>query len=123
VYRQDAIAFTQKVFSHLNQRDYQRAAQYFADDVTLTGAEPAVLAGRDAVIGHFRQSDAALAVADVLASETKVGVQLVLTGIHTGSFDMGPGEGAVPATGKHAAIPVFWVMTLENGLITSVTHY
>ncbi len=128
MHRQDAVAFVDKLFSHLNQRDYQQAARYLADDVTLTGAEPAVLAGRDAVIRHFQQSDAALAdsalaVADVLAGGTKVGVQLVLTGTHTGSFDMGPGKGVVPASGKHAAIPVFWIMTVEDGLITSVTHY
>jgi ketosteroid isomerase-like protein len=88
-----AVEVVNKVFDDLNRRDYARASQYFAEEVTLTGAEFMVLKGRDAVIQHFGQSDNALAdsslkIVDVLTSETKVGVEVVLTGTHTGPFDV-----------------------------------
>lgn len=123
-----AVEFVNKVFDDLNRRDYSRASQYFAEEVTLTGAEFMVLKGRDAVIQHFRQSDNALAdsslkIVDVLTGETKVGVAFVLTGTHTGPFDLGPGRGSVPPTGKQLAVPVFWAMTIRDGKITSVVHY
>lgn|SRR5512132_298247 len=123
-----AFAFVKKVFDDLNRRDYARASQYFADEVTLTGAEFLVLKGREALIKHFRQSDAALAdsslkIVDILTGKAKVGVEFVLTGTHTGPFDLGPGRGIVPPTGKQAAIPVFWAMTIKDGKITSVVHY
>lgn len=123
-----AVAFVKKVFDDLNRRDYSRASQYFADEVTLTGAEFVVLRGREAVVKHFRQSDAALAdsslkIVDILTGEAKVGVEFVLTGTHTGAFDLGPGRGIIPPTGKQAAIPVFWAMTIKNRKITSVVHY
>ena len=123
-----AFAFVKKVFDDLNRRDYARASQYFADEVTLTGAEFLVLKGREALIKHFRQSDAALAdsslkIVDILTGKAKVGVEFVLTGTHTGPFDLGPGRGIVPPTGKQAAIPVFWAMTIKNRKITSVVHY
>ena len=123
-----AFALVKKVFDDLNRRDYARASQYFADEVTLTGAEFLVLKGREALIKHFRQSDAALAdsslkIVDILTGKAKVGVEFVLTGTHTGPFDLGPGRGIVPPTGKQAAIPVFWAMTIKDGKITSVVHY
>ena len=79
-----AFAFVKKVFDDLNRRDYARASQYFADEVTLTGAEFLVLKGREALIKHFRQSDAALAdsslkIVDILTGKAKVGVEFVLT--------------------------------------------
>ena len=123
-----AAEFVNKVFDDLNHRDYTRASHYFAEDVTLTGAEFVVLKGRDAVIRHFRRSDAALSdsslkIVRILTGEAKVGVEFVLTGTHTGPFDLGPGRGIVPPTGKQAAIPVFWAMTIKDGKITSVVHY
>jgi steroid delta-isomerase-like uncharacterized protein len=96
--------------------------------MTLTGAEFQVLKGRDAVIQHFRHSDSALAdsslkIVDILTSETKVGVEFVLTGTHTGPFDLGPGRGSVPPTGKQPAVPVYWAMTIRDGKIERVVHY
>src|SRR5512133_3728129 len=123
-----AVELVNKVFEDLNRRDYARASQYFAEDVTLTGAEFMVLEGRDAVIQHFRQSDSALSdsslkVVDILTSEAKVGVAFVLTGTHTGPFDLGPSRGVVPPSGKQLAVPVFWIMTIRDGKITAVVHY
>lgn len=123
-----AAEFVNKVFDDLNRRDYARASHYFAEDVTLTGAEFVVLKGRDAVIRHFRQSDAALSdsslkIVRILTGEAKVGVEFVLTGTHTGPFDLGPGRGMVPPTGKQLAVPVFWAMTIQDGKITSVVHW
>jgi ketosteroid isomerase-like protein len=123
-----AVEFVNKVFEDLNRRDYARASQYFAVEVTLTGAEVLTLEGRDAVINHFQQSDAALAgssltLVDILTSETKVGVAFVLTGTHIGAFDLGPGKGSIPPTGRQLAVPVFWAMTIRDGKITGVVHY
>jgi ketosteroid isomerase-like protein len=53
---QAAADFVAAVFAALNRRDYVKASQYFAADVTITGAEFGVLKGPDAVIGHFHQS-------------------------------------------------------------------
>jgi ketosteroid isomerase-like protein len=66
-------------------------------------------------------------VVDVLTGErggqTKVGVELVLTGTHTAAFELGAAGPTVARTGRHVAIPVFWVMTVNNGKITKVAHY
>jgi ketosteroid isomerase-like protein len=58
-----------------------------------------------------------------VTSETKVGVEFVLTGTHTGPFDLGPGRGSVPPTGKQPAVPVYWAMTIRDGKIERVVHY
>ena len=57
-----AVEFVEQVFDDLNHRNYARASQYFAEDVTLTGAEFMALKGRDAVIKHFQQSDTPLPI-------------------------------------------------------------
>jgi ketosteroid isomerase-like protein len=86
-----AAEFVKQVFDALNRRDYARASHYFAEEVTLTGAEFMALEGRDAVIKHFRQRDSALSdsslkTVNILTGEAKVGVE----------FDLGPGRGSVP---------------------------
>jgi ketosteroid isomerase-like protein len=128
-----AADFVKQVLVDLNRRDYIRASRHFAEDVTLTGAEFAVLNGRDAVIEHFRQSDAALAdssldVLDVLlgdaeAGSIRIGVELVLTGTQTGAFVLGAAGPTVAPTGRRVAIPVFWAMTVKDGKIERVSHY
>lgn len=128
-----AAEFVNQVLLDLNRRDYIRASRHFAEDVTLTGAEFAALNGRDAVIEHFRQSDAALSgssldvldvlVGDTEAGSTRIGVELVLTGTHTSAFALGAAGPAIAPTGRRVAIPVFWAMTVKDGKIERVSHY
>lgn len=68
-----AAEFVNQVLLDLNRRDYIRASRHFAEDVTLTGAEFAALNGRDAVIEHFRQSDAALSGSSLYPADATTG--------------------------------------------------
>lgn len=60
-------------------------------------------------------------IVDVLPSENKVGVELVTTGTHTGTFETP--FGTFPATGKPFTFRGFQVYTIENGKILSTVAY
>ena len=128
----DAVGLVQDLLVVLNRRDYSEARQYLAEDVTLTGAEFADLHGADAVIKHFRASDAALSdssleVLNTLVGEraesTCVAVELLLVGTHSSAFQLGATGPTIPATGTRVAIPVCWIVTVDRGAVTQISHY
>ncbi|OLP61205.1 hypothetical protein BJF93_20655 [Xaviernesmea oryzae] len=120
----EAQTIAARVMEALNQRDFATLAAYLDEDVALDsltglrtiGAEPLRLA----VIQYLRHFDEVFD--DLVVMHDAYGQHVAVDATARGHYRESM-EGFPPASGQAYSIPAVFVLEIEEGLVTRLSHY